>query len=86
MFDRYWLGCLSNREFLELMLNLNVEDKVKGLNYGLWLKKIVFIENNLLYCENLIEFLKIEFWYNGWYGEGVYKIFVFIWLFIIYFV
>lgn len=43
------------------MLNLNVEDKVKVLNYGLWLKKIVFIENNLLYCENLIEFLKIEF-------------------------
>lgn len=68
------------------MLNSNVEDKVKGSNYGSWLKKIVSIENNPLHCENLIELLKIEFWYNGWYGEGVYKTFVFIWLFIIYFV
>lgn len=46
-------------------------------------KKIVSIENNPLHCENLIELLKIEFWYNGWYGEGVYKTFVFILLFII---
>lgn len=68
------------------MLNSNVEDKVKGSNYGSWLKKIVSIENNPLHCENLIELLKIEFWYNGWYGEGIYKTFVFIWLFIIYFV
>lgn len=70
------------------MLNSNVEDKVKGSNYGSWLKKIVSIENNFypLHCENLIELLKIEFWYNGWYGEGVYKTFVFILLFIIYFV
>lgn len=68
------------------MLNSNVEDKVKGSNYGSWLKKIVSIENNPLHCENLNELLKIEFWYNGWYGEGVYKTFVFIWLFIIYFV
>lgn len=68
------------------MLNSNVEDKVKGSNYGSWLKKIVSIENNPLHCENLIELLKIEFWYNGWYGEGVYKTFVFILLFIIYFV
>lgn len=67
------------------MLNSNVEDKVKGSNYGS-LKKIVSIENNPLHCENLIELLKIEFWYNGWYGEGVYKTFVFILLFIIYFV
>lgn len=48
--------------------------------------KIVSIENNPLHCENLNELLKIEFWYNGWYGEGVYKTFVFILLFIIYFV
>lgn len=68
------------------MLNSNVEDKVKGSNYGSWFKKIVSIENNPLHCENLIELLKIEFWYNGWYGEGVYKTFVFILLFIIYFV
>lgn len=68
------------------MLNSNVEDKVKGSNYGSWLKKIVSIENNPLHCENLIELLKIEFWYNGWYGEGVYETFVFILLFIIYFV
>lgn len=45
------------------MLNSNVEDKVKGSNYGSWLKKIVStkIENNPLHCENLIELLKIEF-------------------------